>query len=313
MENLTTFTSSRGVLKSCSAHNPNPVSSSNQLHDAEVHHLPSGSSVYVCTDALRLFSVQKLPLINKPFVLVTGDSDTPITSELLADFDIQRIVNNEYLITWYAQNCLTTHPKLEQLPIGLDYHTMWDHPGHWGMRRQSPVAQEHAILSVLRQSSPFQNRLLGGYCNWHFAIDRGDRRECKEKIQSSIAFFEPHPIPRMATWQRQSQIMFVVSPEGAGVDCHRTWEALLLGCIPVVKRNSLTPLFSDLPVVVLDDWSQFSKDYLLTQASHCLGKKYDFSSLFLSHWVAKIGLKNPTRLPLMDLAEFREFLIGESF
>jgi hypothetical protein len=30
---------------------------------------------------------------------------------------------------------------------------------------------------------------------------------------------------------------FVASPYGGGPDCHRTWEALILGCIPIVKSS----------------------------------------------------------------------------
>lgn len=313
MENLTRFISSRGILKSCSVHSPNPVSSSTALPEVSSASLPPGSSIYVCTDALENFAIHKLAFLNHPFVLVTGDSDTPITGELLEASHIQKILGHENLIAWFAQNCLIDHPKISRLPIGLDYHTMWEHPGHWGLKKQSSVAQEHALLTIFRQSLPFQNRLMGGYCNWHFAINRGDRLECKEKIEPSVSYFEPHPISRMATWQRQSQLMFVVSPEGAGVDCHRTWEALLLGCIPVVKRNGIAPLFSNLPVVVLEDWSEFTRDNLLARAGEFLGKKFDFSNLFLAHWNANIQQKNTGKLPAMDLTEFREFLIGDSF
>ncbi len=313
MEQLTRFVSSRGILKSCTFHNENPISSSDQLYNINLDRLTSGSSIYVSTDALVKFSIQKLPLLDRPFVLVTGDSDTPVTNNFINDTHIQEILNHEHLLAWHAQNCLIDHPKITRLPIGLDYHTMWEHPGHWGLKRQSPVAQENALLTILRKSLPFQNRLLGGYCNWHFAINRGDRLECKQKIHPLVSYFEPHPTSRISTWQRQSQLMFVVSPEGAGVDCHRTWEALLLGCIPVVKRNGLTPLFADLPVVTLDDWSEFTKENLLTKASSILGKKFDFTGLFLEHWNSKIKRNNFFKLPDMDLNEFRDFLIGDSF
>ena len=43
---------------------------------------------------------------------------------------------------------------------------------------------------------------------------------------------------------------FILSPPGAGFDCHRTWEALYLGAIPIVKTSSLDPLYKDLPVVI---------------------------------------------------------------
>lgn len=48
----------------------------------------------------------------------------------------------------------------------------------------------------------------------------------------------------------------MASTHGNGLDCHRTWEALLLGCIVVTKRSSLDSLFDGLPVVLVDDWSE---------------------------------------------------------
>lgn len=51
---------------------------------------------------------------------------------------------------------------------------------------------------------------------------------------------------------------FVISPPGNGPDCHRTWEAIYFGAIPVVLRDSLSPgLTSDLPVLVVSSYDDF--------------------------------------------------------
>ena len=49
--------------------------------------------------------------------------------------------------------------------------------------------------------------------------------------------------------------MFVPSPAGNGIDCHRTWEALYLGAVPVVLRSEYFGE-SDWPVLVVDSWSE---------------------------------------------------------
>ena len=38
---------------------------------------------------------------------------------------------------------------------------------------------------------------------------------------------------------------FILSPSGAGPDCHRTWEALYMGCIPIVISSSIKELYED--------------------------------------------------------------------
>jgi hypothetical protein len=51
---------------------------------------------------------------------------------------------------------------------------------------------------------------------------------------------------------------FVISPPGRGLDCHRTWEAIYLGAVPVVMKTSLaSSLISELPILAVDGYDQF--------------------------------------------------------
>jgi hypothetical protein len=48
--------------------------------------------------------------------------------------------------------------------------------------------------------------------------------------------------------------LFVPSPAGNGLDCHRTWEAVYLGCVPVVLKSEFCGDES-WPVLVVNQWS----------------------------------------------------------
>ncbi len=313
MESITNFTSSRGLMKSCSARNRTPSSSSDFIDADILHgHVPV-QSIYVCTDALLNFSHYVVDGIHQPFTLVTGDSDTPINSNLIQHASIQKILNHPNLVRWFAQNMVADHPKLLQMPIGMDYHTMWERPGTWGLTQQSPIAQEHALIHTFSKSPDFSERFFAGYCNWHFAIDRGDRQTFLERIDKSICLIEKNHLPRISSWQRQAQCMFVISPEGAGIDCHRTWEAILLGCVPVVKKSRFTELFTQLPVIVLDDWSEFNAAHMIQFIDRLNTKKFNFTPLFLRYWQDEFSGKTQFILPEMTLKEFKNFLCKESF
>ncbi len=52
---------------------------------------------------------------------------------------------------------------------------------------------------------------------------------------------------------------YVLSPPGNGVDCHRTWEAMYLGAIPIVKKKYWPFNHLDLPVIILEDWADLNK------------------------------------------------------
>jgi hypothetical protein len=50
--------------------------------------------------------------------------------------------------------------------------------------------------------------------------------------------------------------MYVLSPPGNGIDCHRTWEALFLGSIPIVKKSFWPFDKLQIGAKVIEDWSE---------------------------------------------------------
>ena len=56
----------------------------------------------------------------------------------------------------------------------------------------------------------------------------------------------------------------VVCPRGnAPAETYRFWEALYMGKVPIIKKNKGNSFFTELPVVVLENWDQLKdKDFL---------------------------------------------------
>ena len=81
----------------------------------------------------------------------------------------------------------------------------------------------------------------------------------------------------------------MLSPPGAGVDCHRTWELLYLGCIPIVEHSSISELYEDLPILVVDNWDDISKELLEKQYTVIKEKvsrgEYNMNKLSAQYWV----------------------------
>jgi hypothetical protein len=312
MEHLTTLVSSRGLLRSCDSYNVRPRSSVDSIDSSLLERHAPGGSIYVCTDALLRFANEVLPNISSPFLLVTGDSDTPIDVDFLSFPHAQAILGSPYLIEWFAQNLATQHDALRAIPIGQDYHTVWERPGVWGLGPASPIAQEHQLIDTFRQAPDINNRYPLAYCNWHFEINRGDRRECFSRAEQRACFYEPARLPRLASWARQAEFMFVLSPSGMGFDCHRTWEALSLGCIPIVKRNGISNLFRDLPVILIDDWCEVTATNLQRFYDEISTKKFDMCPLFLTHWVQKFRNIERPLLPPMTMSTFKRLITHSS-
>lgn len=78
---------------------------------------------------------------------------------------------------------------------------------------------------------------------------------------------------------------FVISPEGNGIDCHRHYEALIAGCIPVVEHNTLVEeKYKGCPILYTTDYSEINEEYLQKKYDEMKDEVYDFSRLFLSFY-----------------------------
>ena len=86
-------------------------------------------------------------------------------------------------------------------------------------------------------------------------------RKAALKISKDLCYIEKKRISMKETYINQSKYVFVISPHGNGLDCYRTWEALKFGCIPIVKKSSLSisGLYDNLPVLIVKNWEDINK------------------------------------------------------
>jgi hypothetical protein len=95
--------------------------------------------------------------------------------------------------------------------------------------------------------------------------------------------------PRTQNWITMSNYTFILSPFGIVMDCHRTWEALILGCIPIICAPNFKQLFNDLPVLIVDDWSQINEELLMKTIEEFKIRTFNYDKLTLSYWKDKIN------------------------
>jgi len=260
------YVSSHGIKKSCNAIN---------------------NCKYVKSDQLNNFVIPE-----SPFILVTGDEDTTLPDDLIQKSN--EILNSPNLIHWYSQNLnYIGNLKLSSIPIGLDYHTIANGKiKSWG-KQETPKKQEEYILKL--EKKPFAERELKLYINFNNSI-RGrygekDRRDALKQIPSQLQIIEKDSVIRKETWKNMVKYTFVVSPHGNGLDCHRTWEALVLGCIPVVKTSTLDVLYDELPVLIVNNWYDIDEELLKNTIEKFKNKKFNYDKLKLDYWVNKIKNK----------------------
>jgi hypothetical protein len=231
-----------------------------------------------------------LPEITVPFVLVSGDADDEIPTDLeRSGVDVERLLGDERLLHWFAQNCVLTHKKITRMPIGIDYHTLSNPPRiphPWGPVKTSAV-QEREIRAIRDRGGPWRKRASMCYGNF-FPSGRKrhdrDRVNARNQIPAALWRRESRPVPRARSHANQAECIFVASPHGHGLDCHRTWEALVLGCIPIVRTSLLDPLYDGLPVWIVDEWSDVTREAMERTVSAFENREFLMEKLLTSHW-----------------------------
>ena len=295
------YVCSRGILKSCDFHSPNPKSSCHNDFNYLVDMLQerdkkmfNNMSIYVCSDLLQFFVNKVLPHIKHTFVLVTGDSDLCVPREALLKEETFTLLNSPFLKKWFIQNTqVHDNDKIVQMPIGLDFHTISEGKMHiWKLpdEKNSPLDQEQILHDIITESkNSFINKEPKIYVNFTVSNDRfKQRQDCLNKINKELLVINQTFTPRTNNWKLMTKNAFVLSPTGVGLDCHRTWEALCLGCIPIVKMANFTKLFEDLPVLMVEDWSEVTEELLQKTLVDFSTRQFNYSKLTLSYWKNQI-------------------------
>ena len=285
-ENNCNYLDSQGIRKSCKIFS---LSNTNNLNDYDFANIREYDTVYIKTDFINIFS-QRISELKYKFILVSGSSDYTIPIDVFKNInEFLNILNCENLVHWYAENCIYKHDKITNLPIGIDYHTLNKFKIYWGQIKQ-PKEQENELDCIKNTSKHFSERVLKIYSNCHFLTKTkygNDRIDALNNIPKELLHLEPNKVDRKTTWSNQINYMFVLSPHGNGLDCHRTWEALVLGCIPIVKTSGIDSLYDELPVLIVKNWGDINEKLLKDTIDNFKNKTFNYDKLTLKYWIDK--------------------------
>lgn len=236
--------------------------------------------IFLKTDYVPRFFDELHPKIKSEYILITHNADlSPIYLKAIdhpsLGYDFSKYLDDPKVVVWFSQNIDYIHPKLKPLPIGISNN--YNHHG-----------KVELFFDAVIDIPSFESRSNNIYLNFTTSTNPNIR-------QAALNYFRDKPYAYFSYGKAPASYLkdikyfkYVLSPEGNGIDCHRTWEALLMGCIPILKHSMIDPLFEDLPVILVNDWSDVTQDFLsqYEKASFC--KKYKMEKVYADYWIKLI-------------------------
>lgn len=186
-----------------------------------------GDWVFLNGDFLHLFS-QSLPFVTvKKFTFIVHNSDRSF-----GESELQSLAPHALHI--YAINTTVRHPILTTIPIGF-------------------VDRQLEFLKSFQMTN--EERTLEIYMNFTSVTNSEKRNQCAKVFENDSRVVQRQGLSVKEYYNDLCRSRFVLCPEGTGIDTHRVYESLLCGATPVVLRNSLSHMYENLPVCIVDKWT----------------------------------------------------------
>jgi hypothetical protein len=245
---------------------------------------------YICTNRIVV-----------PFKIVTGISDfvSPYISTEINNKTYKILLDYPLLKKWFSINLDLYHPKVFHLPIGISRSAMFKNPNESYMSCYSTSCGYEEVENLLKKrfrgvkSMLYKPELL--YANYttentdrsYYAPFINIRRKLDDYIQKSgickkyeLCSFEQY----VSDIQKHK---YCLAPPGAGIDSYRVFEAIILGCIPIILESPISHIYADLPVLIVKSYDTITREYLENRYESFL-KSWNLDKLYLNYWLNAI-------------------------
>ena len=247
-----------------------------EFSDVSPADVQRGDIVFVKNSFVRDFFAHIHPHIQHQYILLNHNDDTTIDESYIQYID-------DKIIHWFGLNINVVHPKMTPLPIGLE-----------NLRSRRNGLLHYFLKQDSENTTKRINKILVAF---HTNNVHPERLE---------AFVEAKKLPLADIFsitqnhseyiRKVSMYTHILSPRGAGVDCHRTWESLYLGTTPIVRACANTTFFKSIgvPIVLVDEWRDlqtFNAIDTSTNTNEHIHNKEKHPALYIEYWIQLIHNK----------------------
>lgn len=260
-------------------------------YDFKNIHSPKFVCITGYKEVINLFFDKCVRFFHKGVILIIIESDViPLEKSQL---------EHKNIIHCFTWNKPFHHEKIKAIPIGLNYNRQFIVLDNWLKNNRNQLVPEKMLCfnCSLNTNSSRQALLNRAKYNWNdFCtllkyIPSLKSYVIPSHIEGNIQIHVTNP----ECYNQWNNFKFVLSPRGAGIDCHRTWEVLATGRIPIVLSSNIDELYENLPIIVVKSWDQINEQFLQEQYDIYLKKitdnEYEMDKLSLEYWTDIIDQK----------------------
>ncbi len=239
--------------------------------DIDTEKVKERDIVFVGDSIIRKFLKEIHPLIKNNYILVTHNGDEAVDDSLFS-------LTNDKILKWYGINILVNNPKVIPIPLGIE-NKHWYHCGipsifNW----------------VIKKNLPKVSKIFYGFTVGTNAKERAGALEVLKAhpLAETLPYWMNYPmyLKLLSTYK------FTLSPPGSSVEGHRTWDALYIGTVPIVKESVTINYFKKIgvPLLSLSNWKELEKfdSQSLDRTFDEIHKNSKKETLYMSYWADKI-------------------------
>ena len=182
------------------------------------------------------------------------------------------------VVKWYSKNVNVVDSRIESIPTGIENDRWFPviNKKEWMLKkckRPKGISRRLAYLNISKGTNLKERPLvydLFAHEPW-VTTHHGHNGFRFDKYIDNIYSHK-----------------FVFCPGGNGMDSHRKWESLYMGAIPIDKRNIDNQFYQDLPICLVDNWEDVTKDFLLKEYERIQAGNWNMDMLTFEYWKNKI-------------------------
>ncbi len=242
-----------------------------------------GDIVFVSNPLTLQYLREIHPQIENPYILIEHNGDFDIGKEVADLID-------DKIIKFYAQDLIYAHEKIVPIPIALEN---W----HYYMNGIP------SVFNRIKRKNSKRLPLKKDKVLYRFSLhtNPNERKPALEYV-SKHPMFETFTdmLPPTLHIRKLTGYKFVVSPPGNAIESCRTWEALYVRTVPIVKDSVAMRYFVSLglPIWIVKEWNELDmlNEETLKVKYESFMKNPNWEPLHMDFWIKLIDEDRKTYL-----------------